>query len=52
MGGNHQTIQNLEIVHIDPEEEMIYIRGGLPGPAGSLVEINGDKYADVAVAEN
>jgi large subunit ribosomal protein L3 len=45
MGGDKKTVQNLEIVHIDADESIIYIRGGIPGPAGSTVEINGETYA-------
>jgi large subunit ribosomal protein L3 len=42
MGGDKSTVQNLEIVHIDSEDNTIYIRGGLPGPTGATVEINGE----------
>lgn len=45
MGGDKMTIQNLEIVHIDADENLIYIRGGLPGPTGAMVEINGELHA-------
>lgn len=46
MGGNKKTVQNLEIVHLDADENMIYIRGGLPGPTGGTVNINGETHAD------
>lgn len=52
MGGNMRTVQNLEIVHVDPEENLIYIRGGLPGPAGALVEVNGEVYAEAVTTES
>lgn len=45
MGGDKSTVKNLEIVHIDPEDNLLYIRGGLPGPTGTTVEINGEVHA-------
>ena len=42
MGGDNVTVENLEIVHVDADENLIYIRGGLPGPTNSYVEINGE----------
>lgn len=39
MGGRISTIQNVEIVSVKPEENLILIRGGIPGAAGSLVVI-------------
>lgn len=50
MGGDKTTVQNLEIVHIDADENLVYIRGGLPGPTGGMVEINGEHH--VAPVEN
>lgn len=38
-GGKRTTIQNLEIVHVDYDNGVLYIRGGLPGPDGGLLEI-------------
>jgi len=38
-GGERTTVQNLEIVHVDTDEDMLYIRGGLPGPDGGLLEL-------------
>jgi large subunit ribosomal protein L3 len=38
-GGRKVTVDNLEVVHIDDEVGDIYIKGGLPGPTGSLLEI-------------
>lgn len=39
MGGRRATVENLEIVHVDAEENELYIKGGLPGPTGNLLEI-------------
>jgi len=39
MGVDQVTIQNLDIVKVDPELNMIAIRGAIPGPKGGLVLI-------------
>lgn len=39
MGGRKATVENLEIVHVDADANDLYIKGGLPGPTGSLLEI-------------
>lgn len=39
MGGERVTIQNLEIVAIQPEDNVILVKGSVPGPNKSLVEI-------------
>ncbi|MED4883712.1 50S ribosomal protein L3 [Bacillus smithii] len=39
MGGQKVTIQNLEIVKVDPERNVILIKGNVPGPKKSLVKI-------------
>ncbi|MBG9980653.1 50S ribosomal protein L3 [Facklamia sp. DSM 111018] len=38
-GGERITIQNLEIVSIDPENNVILIKGNVPGSKKSLLEI-------------
>jgi len=37
MGGEQVTVQNLEIVAIDLENNVILIKGNVPGPKKSLV---------------
>ncbi|MBN2004920.1 MAG: 50S ribosomal protein L3 [Anaerolineae bacterium] len=37
MGGKRITIQNLEVVLVDPERNLLAVRGSVPGPNGSLV---------------
>ena len=37
MGVEKVTIQNLDIVKIDAENNLICIKGGIPGAKGSLV---------------
>jgi large subunit ribosomal protein L3 len=39
MGGNTATVQNLEVLHLDQQEDMLYVKGSVPGADGSLVEI-------------
>ena len=39
MGGDQITIQNLEVVKVDPELNMLVVRGAVPGPKGSLVTV-------------
>ena len=39
MGNKRVTIQNLEIVKIDAENNLILVKGAVPGPKKSLVTI-------------
>ncbi len=39
MGAERVTVQNLEVVKIDEERNLLFIKGGLPGPNGGLLEI-------------
>ncbi len=39
MGVEQVTVQNLDIVKVDPELNMIVIRGAVPGPKGGIVYI-------------
>ena len=36
-GGSRVTMRNLRIVHIDGENNMVLVRGAVPGPAGGFV---------------
>lgn len=38
-GGKKVTIKNLEIVKVDPKENILAIKGAIPGARGSLVKI-------------
>lgn len=38
-GGDRVTIQNLEIVAVDPENNILLIKGNVPGAKKSLVEV-------------
>ena len=39
MGAEQVTVQNLDVVKVDPELNMIVIRGAIPGPKGGIVFI-------------
>jgi large subunit ribosomal protein L3 len=37
MGAEQVTIQNLDVVKVDPELNVIAVRGAIPGPKGGIV---------------
>lgn len=39
MGDERVTVQNLSVVLVDPERNLLAVRGAVPGPKGSLVMI-------------
>jgi len=39
MGGDKVTIQNLEIVKVDPERNLLLIKGNVPGAKKSYLTI-------------
>lgn len=41
MGGDRTTVKNLEVVQVNPEENVLLVKGAVPGRKGSLVEIRG-----------
>ncbi len=47
MGGQHGntrvTVQNLEILRVDAEKNLLYVKGALPGPNGGLVLLRSAK---------
>lgn len=45
MGHDRVTVQNLTVVRVDEENNMILIKGALPGPKGGLVTIREAKKA-------
>lgn len=45
MGAEQVTVQNLEIVKIDAENNLIAIKGAVPGPKGGIVYIVGSVKA-------
>ena len=41
MGGARVTVKNLEILKVEPQKNLLYVKGALPGARGALVEIYG-----------
>ena len=39
MGNARVTVQNLQVVKVDTERNLVFVRGGVPGPAGSVVVV-------------
>lgn len=39
MGGNRVTVQNLEVVRVDPERNLLVVKGAVPGARGGLLLI-------------
>ena len=39
MGGERVTVRNLEVVKIDPEAQILALKGAVPGKRGTLLEI-------------
>ena len=39
LGGARSTVRGLRVVSVDPERNLLMIRGALPGPRGSLVMV-------------
>ena len=41
MGNETRSVLNQRVVKVLPEEKLLFVRGGIPGPRGSLVVIRG-----------
>lgn len=41
MGGTRVTVRNLKVVHIDAENNTLFVEGAVPGRRGSILEIRG-----------
>lgn len=39
MGNERVTVQNIEVAKIDAERNLIFLKGGVPGPKGTVLEI-------------
>jgi large subunit ribosomal protein L3 len=39
MGGERVTVKNLQVVRVDPENNLMLVRGAVPGARGSLLYI-------------
>ena len=58
MGVEQVTVQNLDVVKVDPDLNMIVVRGAIPGPKGGLVYVHTTtktirvKNTDVTISNN
>ncbi|MCK8824347.1 50S ribosomal protein L3 [Fuchsiella alkaliacetigena] len=43
MGGEQVTIENLEVIKVDPEQNILAVKGAVPGPKKGLLVIKGAK---------
>jgi large subunit ribosomal protein L3 len=43
MGAGRVTQRGLEVVDVRPDENLLFVRGSVPGPKGSVVEIRSDR---------
>jgi large subunit ribosomal protein L3 len=48
MGNKRTTVQNLEVVLVDPERNLLAVHGSVPGPRGGLVLVKGARKQKVA----
>jgi large subunit ribosomal protein L3 len=39
MGGEKQTVLNLDVVEVDGERGLLLVKGAVPGPKGAIVVI-------------
>lgn len=39
MGGVRVTVQHLQVVRVDTARNLMLVKGGIPGPKGSLVMV-------------
>ena len=44
MGAEQVTVKNLEIAYVDPETNLIGVRGAVPGPRKGLIILGGKAY--------
>jgi large subunit ribosomal protein L3 len=42
MGNKRATQKGLEIVAVDTQENLLLVRGSVPGPRGGVVEVRSD----------
>ena len=41
MGGDRVTVKNLTVVQVQPDKQLLVVRGPIPGRNGALVEVHG-----------
>jgi large subunit ribosomal protein L3 len=45
MGNRRVTQRGLEVVEVDPDRNLLILRGAVPGPTGAIVEVRSEKRA-------
>jgi large subunit ribosomal protein L3 len=45
MGHDQVTIKNLRVVRVDPDENLLLVRGAVPGPTGGYLLIRKNRRA-------
>ena len=40
IGGKPVTVKNLQIVDIESDKNLLFVKGAVPGPANGIIEIN------------
>jgi large subunit ribosomal protein L3 len=48
MGGNQVTAQNLEVLLVDPERNLLAVKGAVPGARGGLLVIREGRKTSVS----
>lgn len=48
MGGDNVTVKNLEIIEVKPEENLILVKGAVPGARNGLLLIAGDGELEIS----
>ncbi len=54
MGGQQVTVKNLEIIEIDEKNNLLYVKGAVPGARNGLLAISGEgdmTFVDAVIAE-
>jgi large subunit ribosomal protein L3 len=52
MGNKRTTVQNQEVVLVDPERNLLAVRGSVPGPKGGLVLVKAARKQKVRKGGN
>ena len=39
MGNSRTTIRNVEIVEVDPERNLLFVKGAIPGASRSIIQV-------------
>ena len=45
MGGKKCTVRNLDVIKIDKDKNLMFVKGAVPGPNGGYVIIRKSRYS-------